>query len=38
MENREFNMEKVYQPQKIETRIYDEWEKSGAFKPVMHPG
>ena len=38
MENREFNMEKVYQPQKIETRIYDEWEKSGAFKPVMKPG
>ena len=38
MENREFNMEKVYQPQQIEGRIYEKWEKSGAFKPVMHPG
>ncbi len=38
MENREFNMEKVYQPQQIEARIYDAWEKSGAFKPVMKPG
>ncbi len=38
MENREFTMEKVYQPQQIEGRIYEKWEKSGAFKPVMHPG
>ena len=38
MENREFTMEKVYQPQQIETRIYENWENSGAFKPVMHPG
>jgi len=38
MEKQEFTMEKVYQPQQIETRIYDEWEKSGAFKPVLKPG
>ena len=38
MENNQFTMEKVYQPQKIESRIYDAWEQSGAFKPVMHPG
>ncbi len=38
MENSQFNMEKVYQPQQIESRIYDAWEKSGAFKPVKHPG
>ncbi|MBP3653392.1 MAG: valine--tRNA ligase [Clostridia bacterium] len=38
MENREFTMEKVYQPQQIENRIYENWENSGAFKPVMHPG
>ena len=38
MEDRQFNMEKVYQPQQIESRIYDMWEKSGAFKPVKHAG
>ena len=38
MENNQFNMEKVYQPQQIEGRIYEKWEGSGAFKPVMHPG
>ena len=30
----EFNMEKVFQPNQVESRIYDKWEKSGAFKPV----
>ncbi|MCQ2437563.1 MAG: valine--tRNA ligase, partial [Clostridia bacterium] len=30
-------MEKVFQPQQIESRIYEKWETSGAFKPVMHP-
>ncbi|MBQ8506960.1 MAG: class I tRNA ligase family protein, partial [Clostridia bacterium] len=37
MEKQEFQMEKVYQPQQIETRIYEAWENSGAFKPVMNP-
>ncbi len=37
MEKQEFTMEKVYQPQKIETRIYEAWENSGAFKPVENP-
>ncbi|GMO12066.1 MAG: valine--tRNA ligase [Treponemataceae bacterium] len=26
-------LEKVYNPKDFETRIYDEWEKSGSFKP-----
>ena len=38
MENqREFTMEKVFAPQKIEQRIYDMWEQSGAFEPVKDP-
>ncbi len=37
MEKQEFQMEKVYQPQQIETRIYEAWENSGAFKPVIDP-
>ena len=30
-------MEKVFAPQKIEQRIYDMWEQSGAFEPVKDP-
>ena len=37
MEKQEFTMEKVYQPQQIENRIYEKWESSGAFKPVENP-
>ena len=37
MENQEFNMEKVYSPSQIEERIYEKWESSGAFKPVIDP-
>ena len=37
MENQEFNMEKVYSPSQIEDRIYEKWESSGAFKPVIDP-
>ena len=33
----EFNMEKVFQPNQVESRIYDMWEHSGAFKPVVDP-
>ena len=38
MENqREFTMEKVFQPQQVEGRIYEMWENSGAFEPVKDP-
>ena len=30
-EKREFEMEKVFQPQQMEGRIYEMWESSGAF-------
>ena len=30
-------MDKVFAPQKIEKRIYDMWEQSGAFEPVKDP-
>ena len=33
----EFNMEKVFQPQQVEGRIYEMWENSGAFEPVKDP-
>ena len=33
----EFKMDKVFSPQDVETRIYEKWEKSGAFKPVIDP-
>ena len=29
-----FTMEKVFQPNQVESRIYEMWESSGAFKPV----
>ncbi len=28
-----FTMEKVFQPNQVESRIYDMWEHSGAFQP-----
>ena len=37
-ERKELEMEKVYQPQKIESAIYEKWEGSGAFEPVKKPG
>ena len=37
MEKQEFTMEKVFQPQQVESRIYDMWENSGAFTPVKDP-
>ena len=33
----EFKMDKVFSPQDVETRIYEKWESSGAFKPVIDP-
>ena len=36
-EKREFEMEKVFQPQQMEGRIYEMWESSGAFAPVKDP-
>ncbi len=33
----EFEMEKVFQPQQMEGRIYEMWENSGAFEPVKDP-
>ena len=30
-------MNKVFSPQDVEARIYEKWEKSGAFKPVIDP-
>ena len=33
----EFTMEKVFAPNQVEKRIYDMWENSGAFKPVIDP-
>ena len=30
----EFTMEKVFQPNQVEGRIYEMWEHSGAFQPV----
>ena len=38
MENREFTMDKVFAPKEIEGRIYEMWEKSGAFTPERVPG
>ena len=38
MENqKEFMMEKVFQPQQVEDRIYEMWENSGAFEPKKDP-
>ncbi len=38
MENqKEFTMEKVFQPQQVESRIYEMWETSGAFEPKKDP-
>jgi len=38
MENQqEFTMEKVFQPQQVESRIYEMWETSGAFEPRKDP-
>ena len=38
MENqKEFTMEKVFQPQQVEDRIYEMWENSGAFEPKKDP-
>ena len=31
---KEFTMEKVFQPSQVEGRIYEMWESSGAFAPV----
>ena len=33
-----FTMGKTYSPKDIEGRIYERWEKSGSFKPVMREG
>ncbi len=33
----EFGMEKVFSPQAVEGRIYEMWEKSGAFQPKIDP-
>ncbi len=33
----EFKMDKVFSPQDVEARIYEKWESSGAFKPVIDP-
>ena len=30
-ENQEFTMEKVYNPQQVEDKLYEMWEDSGAF-------
>ncbi len=39
MENiNEFAMAKTYSPKDMEDRIYEKWEKSGAFKPKMIEG
>ena len=35
--NQTFDMEKVFQPNRVESRIYDMWEHSGAFQPVKDP-
>ena len=38
MENQqEFTMEKVFQPNQVEGRIYEMWENSGAFEPKKDP-
>ncbi len=34
-QQKEFTMEKVFSPTQVEKRIYDMWETSGAFKPVI---
>ena len=34
----EKNLAKTYDPKDFEDRIYDEWEKSGAFKAERDPG
>ena len=31
-------MEKTYQPQKVEEKIYQFWEKGGYFTPKIDPG
>ncbi len=31
-------LEKTYRPQEVETRIYEAWERSGAFAPRPRPG
>ena len=33
----EFKMDKVFSPQDVEARIYEKWESSGAFMPVIDP-
>lgn len=34
----EISMDKVFSPKDVESRIYEKWEKSGAFTPVRVPG
>ena len=36
--NKDFEMEKVYNPQEIENKLYQMWEESGAFKANRVPG
>ena len=36
--NENFEMPKNFEPQKVETEIYRQWEESGAFKPVKKEG
>ena len=38
MSETRFEMSKVYAPQEIETRLYEEWEGSGLFKAHRVPG
>ena len=38
MSETRFEMSKVYAPQEIETRLYEEWEGSGLFKAQRVPG
>jgi valyl-tRNA synthetase len=35
---RRFKMEKTYNPQGMERKTYEKWEKSGVFKPVLKEG
>ncbi|MDL2206452.1 valine--tRNA ligase [Eubacteriales bacterium OttesenSCG-928-N13] len=38
MEERNFEMDKVFSPQEVETRLYEEWEQKGYFTPERVPG
>ena len=33
--NENFDMAKNFDPQSVETELYQKWEESGAFKPVI---